>query len=307
MVHAAALNQVYGVLSSNVKSSVGTVLTAADVLTAELAVNQNKEARKAALRAELESKEREQAEAKAAAQAKADATMESIAAEGAKVQAAALEEAKAKAAEEAKARDDEEAKLIAAMEATKQPSENLGYSGYLSSGSKEPLITTVTYVDTKGNVINSYTKGNGSSGGTSSSSGTSSDSGTGSSSAEVESVQTPEIDVERTVGYSSSYSSDGSGTLLGNFKLTFYCPCSICNGRSDGKTANGSMMAEGRTIAVDKSIIPLGSRIYIEGFGEFIAEDTGSAILGERIDICVASHERAYELGVQYGDVYLLS
>lgn len=64
--------------------------------------------------------------------------------------------------------------------------------------------------------------------------------------------------------------------------------------------------AEGRTIAVDSSIIPLGSRVYIEGYGTFIAEDTGSAIKNSKIDIFVSTHERAEELGVQYANVYLL-
>ena len=67
-----------------------------------------------------------------------------------------------------------------------------------------------------------------------------------------------------------------------------------------------SAITEGRTIAVDSSIIPLGSRGYIEGYGTFIAEDTGSAIKNSKIDIFVSTHERAEELGVQYANVYLL-
>ena len=62
----------------------------------------------------------------------------------------------------------------------------------------------------------------------------------------------------------------------------------------------------GRTIAVDPSVIPLGSRVFIEGYGVFIAEDTGGAIKGNKIDIAVSTHERANELGVQYANVYLL-
>ncbi len=292
MVNAAALNKAYGVLSSNVKSSVGNVLTATDIETAELAVMQNKELNRAALRAELEEKEKQKADAEAAAQAKLDAKLAEfeaagiIAGEEARAAAVAKANAEAKArdaaeakaaaeaekkaadaiaAAEAKARDDAEAKAIAAQQATRQPAERLGFSGYYSSGSSSRV-----------------------------------------SSASVDSGYTPEIDRLRNVSYSPSLTEHDSGTLLGNFKLTFYCPCSICNGRSDAKTASGTTMAEGRTIAVDASVIPLGSRVYIDGFGEFIAEDTGSAIIDKRIDICVYSHERAYELGVQYGDVYLL-
>lgn len=117
--------------------------------------------------------------------------------------------------------------------------------------------------------------------------------------------------ISRPVQYSDAFEATDSvklgATALGNYTLTFYCPCEICNGRSDGKTASGTIMTEGRTIAVDSSIIPLGSRVYIEGYGVFIAEDTGSAIKSTKIDICVSTHEKAYDLGVQYADVYLLA
>ncbi len=289
MINAAAFDRPYGVLSSNIKSSVGNVLTAEDIVTAEMAINKVKAQEKAALKAELEQKEKEKADAQAAVQARVDSKMAEIDAEAQKVAAAtktaaqikAAEEARARDAAEAKARDDAEAKAIAAQQATRQSYEQLGYAGY------------------DGGSVSSVPKGNFNSGsGSSASSSDSADYDTPST--------TPEIDVVRTVNYSSALLGNTDGTLLGNFKLTFYCPCEICNGRTDAKTASGTTMAEGRTIAVDKSIIPLGSRIYIDGFGEFIAEDTGSAIIGNRIDVCVSSHDRAYELGVQYGDVYLL-
>ena len=114
----------------------------------------------------------------------------------------------------------------------------------------------------------------------------------------------------RTVAYSTSLlASDAvkkNATALGNYKLTFYCPCADCNGVAGAKTASGTTPTEGRTIAVDSSVIPLGSRVYIEGYGVFIAEDTGGAIKNNKIDILVSSHSRAYDLGVQYANVYLL-
>ena len=115
----------------------------------------------------------------------------------------------------------------------------------------------------------------------------------------------------RSVSYSTDYLATdaikANATALGNYKLTFYCPCERCNGALGvSKTASGATPAEGRTIAVDSSIIPLGSRVYIEGYGTFIAEDTGSAIKNSKIDIFVSTHERAEELGVQYANVYLL-
>ena len=114
----------------------------------------------------------------------------------------------------------------------------------------------------------------------------------------------------RPVAYSTTYlASDAikaNATALGNYKLTFYDPCVECNGNNLALTATGTTLTEGRTIAVDPSVIPLGSRVFIEGYGVFIAEDTGGAIKGNKIDIAVSTHERANELGVQYANVYLL-
>lgn len=116
--------------------------------------------------------------------------------------------------------------------------------------------------------------------------------------------------VTRTVAYSTAYlASDAikaNATALGNYKLTFYDDCVACNGNNLAMTASGTSLTEGRTIAVDPSVIPLGSRVFIEGYGVFVAEDTGSAIKGNKIDIAVSTHERANELGVQYANVYLL-
>ena len=114
----------------------------------------------------------------------------------------------------------------------------------------------------------------------------------------------------KTVSYSTSLLATeaikSNAKSLGNYKLTFYCPCAVCNGAADAKTASGTTPTEGRTIAVDSSVIPLGSRGYIEGYGVFIAEDTGGAIKNNKIDVLVSSHSRAYDLGVKYANIYLL-
>lgn len=98
-----------------------------------------------------------------------------------------------------------------------------------------------------------------------------------------------------------------SSKALGNYRLSFYCPCSVCNGRSDALTASGTTIAGGRTIAVDTRYIPLGSKVYIDGWGVFIAEDTGGAIKGNKIDVAVPDHKMAYDIGIEYADAYLLN
>lgn len=115
----------------------------------------------------------------------------------------------------------------------------------------------------------------------------------------------------RTVSRSSAYSVTENitvnGKALGNFKLTFYCSCASCSGGWGSSTATGSSCVEGRTIAVDPRVIPLGSKVYIEGFGDFIAEDTGGAIKGNRIDVYISDHSRCNALGVAHANVYVMS
>ncbi len=92
---------------------------------------------------------------------------------------------------------------------------------------------------------------------------------------------------------------------VGEFTVTHYCPCEICCNKTDGITYTGTNATEGRTIAVDPEVIPLGSTVIIDG-QEYIAEDVGGAINGNRIDRFVSDHQRALELGVVKKDVYLI-
>lgn len=93
---------------------------------------------------------------------------------------------------------------------------------------------------------------------------------------------------------------------LGQFKLTAYCPCSKCNGEwAGGITSTGAMAKANRTIAVDPSVIPYGSKVMING-KIYVAEDCGGAIKGNRIDVYHDTHSEALDFGVQYAEVYLV-
>jgi 3D (Asp-Asp-Asp) domain-containing protein len=75
-----------------------------------------------------------------------------------------------------------------------------------------------------------------------------------------------------------------------------------------GITASGTTVMDGRTIAVDPEQIPLGSKVYIEGIGFRVAEDTGGAIKGNRIDVYMSNLDEAIHFGVKKGvKVYVLS
>lgn len=98
---------------------------------------------------------------------------------------------------------------------------------------------------------------------------------------------------------------------LGEFKITYYCACERCCGRwSDGITSTGTTATQGRTIAVDPSVIPYGTEVeivYQDGSAErFLAEDCGSAIVNRRIDIFRNSHDEALEFGVTSASVYVV-
>lgn len=91
--------------------------------------------------------------------------------------------------------------------------------------------------------------------------------------------------------------SDETKIKLGRFKLTFY--------GDDTITASGKKPQINHTIAVDPRVIPLGSKIYIEGMGTYYAEDTGGAIKGNILDVFVRTEAEANRLGIRYADVYL--
>lgn len=95
------------------------------------------------------------------------------------------------------------------------------------------------------------------------------------------------------------------GRCIGDFKLTFYTPDPSENG-GYGVTATGKSLSANvwKAIAVDPSVIPLGSTVYIEGLGTFTAEDTGGAIQGNRIDVLV-NYGEANSMGVRYAKVYV--
>ncbi len=99
------------------------------------------------------------------------------------------------------------------------------------------------------------------------------------------------------------------GEPMGEFKLTAYCPCMKCCGKTDGITATGTLAAEGRTIAVDPRVIPYGSTVTIYFAGgtshTYTAEDCGGAIKENRIDVFFDDHQAAREFGVQTAYVYM--
>ena len=72
------------------------------------------------------------------------------------------------------------------------------------------------------------------------------------------------------------------------------------------RTATGTWPAQGRTIAVDPNVIPLGTRVYVVGYGYAIAEDTGGAIKGNIIDLYMDSYVDCINWGRRNVTIYIL-
>ncbi|MFC2729006.1 MAG: 3D domain-containing protein [Centipeda sp. (in: firmicutes)] len=71
------------------------------------------------------------------------------------------------------------------------------------------------------------------------------------------------------------------------------------------RTATGTPVRHG-VIAVDPSVIPLGTRVFIPGYGEAVAEDIGGAIHGYRIDVAFDTHAEALMFGRQDLEIFIM-
>lgn len=99
-------------------------------------------------------------------------------------------------------------------------------------------------------------------------------------------------------GYEVKTTNKGE-TFLGTFEATAYC--------ITGTTASGTHTTANRTIAVDPKVIPLGSKVRIEGYGTYIAEDTGGVVKGKIVDIYIPGYENCINFGRRKVNVYLIN
>jgi len=100
--------------------------------------------------------------------------------------------------------------------------------------------------------------------------------------------------------------------MLSNVTLTAYSAGFASTGKNKGDkdygiTASGTTVQEGRTVAVDPKVIPMGWWVYIEGIGFRRAEDTGSAVKGKKIDIYYDNEKHVDKFGTKRGyTVYVI-
>lgn len=132
----------------------------------------------------------------------------------------------------------------------------------------------------------------------------------------AQAVEAPEESPEAVEEYDPAWdipateSAVCNDVFLGEFTLTAYCACSkCCSVWANGYTATGTWATEGRTIAVDPKVIPYGSRVLLiwpDGTQHsYIAEDCGSGVNGNHIDVFFDDHQAARRFGVQSAMAYL--
>lgn len=89
-------------------------------------------------------------------------------------------------------------------------------------------------------------------------------------------------------------------------EATAYYPGPESTGKwADGITATGMKAGHG-VVAVDPRVIPLGTRLFIPGYGLAVAADVGGAIKGNRIDLCFDTYREAVHFGRRKLQVYIL-
>jgi len=92
---------------------------------------------------------------------------------------------------------------------------------------------------------------------------------------------------------------------LGIFKTTGYCSCRHCSSNWGTLTSSGAITRSNHTIAVDPRVIPYGSQVMINGI-VYTAEDCGSGVRGNHIDIYYDTHAQARQHGLQHAEVFLV-
>lgn len=111
-------------------------------------------------------------------------------------------------------------------------------------------------------------------------------------------------------GHIASRGAVGRGSSFRTTKVltmnaSAYTPHRSGGGTGTGRTATGLPAGYG-LVAVDPRVIPLGTVLYVEGYGIAIAADTGRAIRGHKIDLCYATRQQALQFGRRQVRVHIL-
>lgn len=103
----------------------------------------------------------------------------------------------------------------------------------------------------------------------------------------------------------STSNEEPSGKTISVSATAYTGQCDGCSGvTSTGVDLNADPNA--KVIAVDPNVIPLGTKVHVEGYGYATAADIGSAIKGNKIDVHVPTKDQAYDWGVRTVNVTIV-
>lgn len=115
-----------------------------------------------------------------------------------------------------------------------------------------------------------------------------------------------QVQTKSVISSRGSYSRTvGISGQSGIYKVTAYCACMQCCGKTNGITASGAHVQANHTIAAP-STFAFGTKVVIDGI-TYTVEDRGGAIQGNRIDIYMNTHQEALQWGVRYLEVEVLN
>lgn len=114
-----------------------------------------------------------------------------------------------------------------------------------------------------------------------------------------------DVTIPQTISHSTTTAAHGNLIPLGTFKTTAYCPCYQCSEGWGRQTSSGALATANHTVAVDRRVIPMGTRLLING-KEYVAQDVGGGVKGNHIDIYFNTHGETREHGVRNAEVFII-
>ena len=112
------------------------------------------------------------------------------------------------------------------------------------------------------------------------------------------------VQIQTVTSRSTSRGTGVTTASSGRYKVTAYCSCARCCGKTNGVTASGKRATANHTVAAP-STFAFGTQMVING-KTYVVEDRGGAIQGNRIDVYMNSHAEAIAWGVRYLDVEVI-
>lgn len=103
---------------------------------------------------------------------------------------------------------------------------------------------------------------------------------------------------------------------IGKFTVTGYCPCKKCCGKEPSDpaykiTISGEKTVEGITVGADPSVLPIGTKILIDGVGQRIVQDKPAGWIikkykGRILDLYFEDHQAAWDFGKHQREVWII-